>query len=90
MSAWLPTGKPSHRLVGPHSRKATCAEPLPQGDGLEHEWKDGESWRMAMGVVTRFYPTARFAVGEVDGEACADLGAGLEAIMEGIPKALLT
>jgi hypothetical protein len=39
--AWLPVaGKPISRLVGPVSRKATCAGLL-----VEHEWKDGETRR---------------------------------------------
>ena len=43
-----------------------------------------------MRVVTRFYLTTRFAFGEVRGDVCAKLDAGLNAIMEGIPKGQFT
>jgi len=44
-------------------------------------WRDGRR--------DKILPTARFAVGEVRGDVCAKVGAGLNAIMEAGMKALM-
>jgi hypothetical protein len=80
---WLPEqGKPSDRLVGPVSRKATCAG-SPQRGGAEHEWKDGGTRRLplrssiAEPMLIEVSPCAK------RGRLRADADDGLRAVMEG-------